>query len=50
MTKWSYLVQFIETYNLPNQLNFLGESGWELVMMKDGFYIFKKPKYSESQD
>jgi hypothetical protein len=50
MTKWTYLVEFIETFNLPNRLTYFGEHGWELVTMKDSFYIFKKPKYSESQD
>jgi len=50
MTKWSYLVQYIETHQLPNRLEHYGEHGWELVMMKDNFFIFKRPKHSENQD
>jgi hypothetical protein len=50
MKRWIYRVEFISDAQIANQLNFIGEEGWELVQvipMKEGDYpylcFFKRP-------
>lgn len=34
MTRWEYKVVELSTEQIENQLNFLGEEGWELIQME----------------
>ena len=50
MVRWEYRVEHISGEQIANQLNFLGEEGWELVQMipVQGEYpylaVFKRPR------
>lgn len=44
MTKWEYLYKEDLGENWMEAINKLGEDGWELVVARNGQFIFKRSK------
>lgn len=41
MTRWEYKVENVSIKQVENQLNFIGEQGWELVCIDDKVPVAK---------
>lgn len=58
MPRWIYRIERCETFKAPAMLEAAGDAGWELVGFQYvmqapsevGTFIFKKQKFSDSQD
>lgn len=50
MQKWEYKVRMIYKVNILEELEKLGEEGWELAATDKGMWVFKRPKQEQEYE